>query len=136
MASAMLAESFSDCRARALDPLDAIKNKNLLKGKCVYFVSISGNTISNIRAAKLAKNPTTITRNRNSRLARGCKRVIHLDYDDSQILTSGSVGFCASMLACISLVCGFKIKNVKMLFDSAKRQSKIPLKNKVYVLGN
>jgi fructoselysine-6-P-deglycase FrlB-like protein len=136
MASAMLAESFSDCRARALDPLDAIKNKNLLKGKRVYFVSISGNTISNIRAAKLVKDSTAITRNDSSRLAMTCKNVIRLDYDDSQILTSGSIGFASSMLACISLVCKFRIQNTKNLFESAKRQSNILLKNKVYVLGN
>jgi fructoselysine-6-P-deglycase FrlB-like protein len=136
LASAMLAESFSDFRARALDPLDLVKNKNLAQGKTVYFISISGNTISNIKAAKNAKS-MAITKNTSSRLAKTCVGTIPLVYPDSKVLTSGSIGFLASMLACISLVFSFRIKNTKKLFFSAHAQAKkIPLKNKIYILGN
>jgi fructoselysine-6-P-deglycase FrlB-like protein len=137
LASAMLAEAFSDYVVTALDPLDAIKNKKLLKGKRTYFVSISGNTISNVRAARHARDSVAITRNDFSRLAKTCNGIIKLDYADSRVLTCGSVGFIASMLACVSLVRKIKIKNAKRLFDAAKTQSKkIALKNKIYVLGN
>ncbi len=137
LASAMLAETFSDYVAKALDPLDATKNKNLLRGKRAYFVSISGNTISNIRAARFAKDSVAITRNDSSRLAKACKGIIKLDYEDSGVLSCGSIGFVASMVTCISLVKRTKIKNAKRLFAAAKTQSKkIALRNKVYVLGN
>jgi fructoselysine-6-P-deglycase FrlB-like protein len=134
-ASALLAEVFSDYRARAVDPHDLAKNKSLQE-KQAYFVSISGNTISNVRAARLVKNTVAITRNRASRLAMACRHVIHLDYVDSGVLTCGSIGFVASMLACISLVKKIKLKNTGRLFAAAKAQSKIALKNKVYVLGS
>ncbi len=136
LASAMLAESFSDYIVRAVDPLDLIKNKKILKGKKAYFVSISGNTISNIKAARISKDSVAITRNRTSRLAKTCKSVISLDYEDSKVLTSGSIGFTASMLACVSLIRRFGIKNAKNLFSAAKTQSRILLKNKVYIIGN
>ena len=60
--SSFLAESFSDGMIRAMDPLDLYKNKHLVKSKRVYFVSISGNTITNIKAAKLAKKSIEIGR--------------------------------------------------------------------------
>lgn len=134
-ASALLAEVFSDYRARAADPRDLAKNKRLQE-KRAYFVSISGNTISNVRAARLAKNTVAITRSRTSRLAKACRHTILLDYADSEVLTCGSIGFVASMLSCISLVKKIKLKNTQRLFAAAKAQSKIALKNKVYVLGN
>ena len=46
LVSAMLAESFSGGIVRAIDPLDLLKNKELVKSKHVYFISISGNTIN------------------------------------------------------------------------------------------
>ncbi len=49
LASSMLAESFSGGIVRAMDPLDLYKNKQLVKSRHVYFVSISGNTITNIK---------------------------------------------------------------------------------------
>ncbi len=50
----MLAESFSGI-VKAMDPFDLYKNKQLVKSQHVYFVSISGNTITNIKVAKVAK---------------------------------------------------------------------------------
>lgn len=136
LASAMLAESFSDYTAKAVDPLDLIKNKKILKGKKAYFVSISGNTISSIKAARISEDSVAITRNRTSRLTKTCKNVISLDYEDSKILTSGSIGFTASMLICVSLIRRFGIKNAKNLFSAAKTQSRILLKDKAYIIGN
>ncbi|HWP78167.1 MAG TPA: SIS domain-containing protein [Candidatus Nitrosotenuis sp.] len=137
LSAAMLAEAFSEYRVRALDPLDVIKNKKLLRGKKAYFVSISGNTISNIKAARLAQNATAITKNQSSRLAKACDDVIVLPYCDSGILTSGSIGFLASALMCISLVKRFKIKNPQKLFKLAQVVAKkITPKNRVFILGN
>ncbi|WP_042686116.1 sugar isomerase [Candidatus Nitrosotenuis chungbukensis] len=137
LASSMMAECFSDYQALAVDPLVLAKNKSISKNKHVYFVSISGNTISNIRAAKMVKKSTAITKNPTSNLAKACTDTIPLDYYDSGVMTSGSISFLASMLACMSLVFGFRVKNARKLFLSAKSQArKIALKNKVYFIGN
>ena len=135
LCAAMLAEAFSNYTIKSHDPLEIAKNPRIIKNKRAYFVSVSGNTVANIRAAKLARNSTAITKNHTSKLAKTCKNIIPLDYSDSGILTAGSIGFLASALTCISLVQNFKIKNAKKLFHSAKSQSKINLKNKVYFLG-
>ena len=135
--SAQLAEVFSDFRACALDPLDLLKNKKLVKNKNLYLISISGNTISNIKLAKVSKNTTAITANPQSRLAGACKKLILLDYPNSGIFTAGSISFLASALTCISLVSKVKIRNAFRLYDNAETESvKVKLKGKIFLLGN
>jgi len=135
--SAQLAEVFSDFRACALDPLDLLKNKKLVKNKNLYLISISGNTISNIKLAKVSKNTTAITAYPQSRLAGACKKLILLDYPNSGIFTAGSISFLASALTCISLVSKVKIRNALRLYDNAETQSaKVKLKGKIFLLGN
>ena len=135
--SAQLAEVFSDFRARALDPLDLFKNKKLAKDKNLYLISISGNTISNIKLAKITKNTTAITTNPQSRLAGACKKSIILQYPNSGIFTAGSISFLASALTCISLVSKVKIRNVSRIYKKAETQGeKIRLGGKVFLLGN
>ena len=137
LCAAMLAESFSDYGVRACDPLEFTKNPNLGSKKHAYFVSISGNTLSNIRAARLAKSSTAITKNPNSKLAKTCRNSIILNYSDSKVLTAGSVGFLANALTCISLIFSFRISNAKKLYQSAIMQTKkIKPKNMIYFLGN
>ncbi len=135
--SAQLAEVFSDFRARAFDPLDLLKNKKLAKNKNLYLISISGNTVSNIKLARMSKKTTSITANPQSRLVAACKKSILLQYPNSGIFTAGSISFLASMLTCISLVSKVKIRNVFSLYVSAEIQSKkIRLRGKVFLLGN
>lgn len=135
--SAQLAEVFSDFRARAFDPLDLLKNKELLKNKNLYIISISGNTVSNIKLAKASKNTTAITANPQSRLVAACKKLILLQYPNSGIFTAGSISFLASALTCISLVSKINIRNISKLYKKAETQSrKIRLRGKVFLLGN
>ncbi|MGH9999263.1 MAG: sugar isomerase [Nitrosopumilaceae archaeon] len=135
--SAQLAEVFSDFRARALDPLNLLKNKKLAKNKKLYLISISGNTISNIKLAETSKNMTAITANPQSRLANACKKLILLNYPNSGIFTAGSISFLASALTCISLVSKVKIRNVSKIYETAQTQSsKVKLKGKIFLLGN
>ena len=137
LCAAMLAEAFSDYQIRAIDPLELAQNKKIAHKKHTYFVSISGNTLSNVRAAKLVKSKTAITKNPSSRLGKICNNTIPLDYVDSGVLTAGSIGFLASALTCISLVQKFRIKNPKKIMRDAKIQSaKIKPKGKIYFLGN
>ena len=103
----------------------------------MYLISISGNTISNIKLAKIAKNTTAITTNPQSRLTNACKKSILLQYPNSGIFTAGSISFLASALTCISLVSQVKIGDVSGLYKRAETLSKkIKLKGKVFFLGN
>ena len=135
--SAQLAEVFSNFRSRAFDPLDLLKNKKLAKNKDLYMISISGNTVSNIKLAKTAKNTVAVTAHKQSRLVNACKKLILLQYPNSGIFTAGSISFLASALTCISLVSKIKIQNVSKLYKKAETQSrKIRLRGKVFLLGN
>jgi fructoselysine-6-P-deglycase FrlB-like protein len=89
--SSLLAESFSDGLVKAMDPLDLYQNKSLAKPKDVYFVSISGNTITNIKVAKIAKKAIAITSQSQSRLAKASDRTILLNSPNSGVFTAGSI---------------------------------------------
>jgi fructoselysine-6-P-deglycase FrlB-like protein len=137
LASAMLAESHSEFRVKAADPLDLLKNKPILKNKNIYIVSISGRTISNIKIAKMAKKSVAITSFPHNPLGKNCNQVIQLKSPHSDIITSGSISFLESALVCISLVKSYRIKDPHKLFFEAKNQSKkVHLKGKVFFLGN
>ena len=137
LVSAMLAESFSDGLVRAMDPLDLYNNKHLVKSKRVYFVSISGNTITNIRVAKFAKKSIAITSKNDSRLARASDDVILLDAPIHHVFTAGSITFLESALTCISLVKSLSISKPGEIFHKAKSDSKkARVSKKIYVLGN
>lgn len=137
LASAKLAESFSDFRVKSMDPLDLLKNKSMVKNKTVYFVSISGNTISNIKVAKIAKKSIAITSKIQSRLAKSCSTSILLQSPNSDVFTAGSISFLESSLTCISLVCPTVISNSEVIFKKAYSDAKKSKSGKrIFVLGN
>ncbi len=135
--SSMLAESFSGGLIRAMDPLDLYKNKHLVKSKRVYFVSISGNTLTNIKVAKLTKKSIAITSKSDSRLAKVSDDMILLNSSTHHVFTAGSISFLESALTCISLVGPLKISKIDKIFKKAKSDSKkIKISKKIYILGN
>lgn len=137
LASAMLAESFSDFRIRAMDPLDLLKNKTIAKNKTVYFVSISGNTISNIKVAKTAKKSIAITSQEKSRLSSVCDKSILLQSPNSDVFTAGSISFLDSALTCISLARPITItKNIDFYSLALKAVKKAKFGKRIFVLGN
>ena len=135
LVSAMLAESFSDGLVSIIDPLDLFKNKNLVKSKNVYFVSISGNTITNIKTAKHAKNSIAITAHNESRLAKISKKSILLIAPNNGIFTAGSISFLESALTCISLVKKISIPRGNLLSKVKKDVKKFKISKKIFVLG-
>ena len=136
-AAALLAEAFSNYHTRAADPLDLLKNHSIIKNKDAYIISISGNTSSNVKAAKLFKNATAITSHPTSKLAKACSKKIILDYPSSGVFTSGSIGFIASALTCISLVSKFRVSGIIELFKKALLESKkVKLGKNIFILGN
>ncbi len=137
LVSAMLAESFSKGMVKAMDPLDLFKNKYLVKSKHVYFVSISGNTITNIKVAKIAKKSTAITAQPKSRLAKVSNTIITLCSHNSGVFTAGSISFLESALTCISLVRKITIPKNPKLFSQAKTDaSKLKISKRLFILGN
>jgi len=137
LVSAMLAESFSSGIVKAMDPLDLYSNKQLVKSKHVYFVSISGNTITNIKAARIAKKSTAITSSPNSKLARVSDETILLLSPNSDVFTAGSISFLESALTCISLIKKIIIPKNDMLFFKAKSDAeKAKISKRLFILGN
>ena len=137
LVSAMLAESFSNGLVAAMDPLDLYRNKKLVESKHVYFVSISGNTITNIKVAKNAKRSVAITSQSQSRLAKSSDDVILLLAPNNDVFTAGSISFLESALTCISLVRKITIPRTSKLFLKAKFDAKkTRLSKRIFVLGN
>ncbi len=137
LASAKLAEVFSNFRVKSMDPLDLLKNKSIAKSKTVYFVSISGNTISNIRVAKIAKKAIAITSKPKSRLVQSCKESIILQSPNSDVFTAGSISFLESALTCISLVRPIIIPKTNDIFKKAYSDAKkSKIGKRIFVLGN
>jgi len=136
-AAALLGESFSNYAIRAADPLDLIKNPTIPKNSHLYLISISGNTISNVKCCNLGKKSTAITANKKSKLAKECNKIIELKYKSAGLFTSGSVGFLASALTCISLASKIRIPNTKNMFFLAETISKnVKLSGRIYIIGN
>lgn len=137
LAAAMLASSFSDYSITAVDPLELAQNKAIAQGKRVYFVSISGNTKANILAAKSVRDSVAVTNNPRSRLAGICETVVSLGYSDSGVVTSGSIGFVASALWCMSRAKSFQVSKIDAAFMRAKKEAqKINLSGRAFFLGN
>lgn len=136
LSAAMLAESFSGYLVRSSDPLDAIQDGRIVKDRRLYLVSVSGNTVSNIRAARTAVS-VAITAAPDSRLAKACSRTVPLSYPSSGVFTAGSVSFLASALTCISLVTRIRMPDAGRIFASAKEAAcRCRISGNVFVLGD
>ena len=137
LASAMLAESFSGGMVRAMDPLDIYNNRQLARSKHIYFVSISGDTITNINAAMIAKSATAITSKPQSRLAKVSDETILLTAPNNAVFTAGSISFLESALTCMSLVRKITVPRDPGLFFKARADAKkATVSKRIFVLGN
>jgi len=136
LVSSLLAESFSGGMVKAMDPLDLYRNKELVKSKHVYFVSISGNTITNIKVARIAKKAIAITSKPQSRLANESDRIISLVSPNSGVFTAGSISFLESALTCISLVKNIQIPKVTLFAKADSLAKRAKISKRIFVLGN
>ena len=136
LVSSLLAESFSGGVVKAMDPLDLYRNKELVKSKHVYFVSISGNTITNIKVARIAKKAIAITSKPQSKLATASDRIILLVSPNSGVFTAGSISFLESALTCISLVNNIQVPKVTLFAKADSFAKKAKISKRIFVLGN
>lgn len=128
-ACALLIEYLSGHSSLAYYPSDILLYPKMLNNHDIFFISASGRTRSNIKAAEVAKKfkveTTAITASPNSELARACKHVLNLIYPRS--LTSSSVGtldFTATVVACLSLMgIGANLNNAGRIMDDASKQA-------------
>jgi glutamine---fructose-6-phosphate transaminase (isomerizing) len=107
-AAALIAQYASNHRVVCCNPMDILINPNIIGDRQVFIVSVSGNTIANVIAAKIATKkriPTTaITANPKSKLAKICDNIIELRFKTVKVPTAGTIAFTSSMLVCLSLV--------------------------------
>jgi glutamine---fructose-6-phosphate transaminase (isomerizing) len=106
--SGLLSSYISGFRSLSFTPSEIITFPSIAKRHEVFFVSISGKTSANIRAAQVMNShnikTTAITADHNSPLAMTCKDVIRIEVPISSQLTSGTLTFSASALMCMGLV--------------------------------
>lgn len=149
----LAAQYFSGSHAICCYPIDIIKNPSLVERRNLFIVSISGNTLANILAAKIAKKHgvskiTALTARPSSRLAKSCDQTIELKYRNTGIITAGTISFVASMIKCISLTIQLRLpSDLRKIYNRAETQaeqviSKIDNKSRssssssYFILGN
>ena len=107
-AAAVFAQELSHGEAIASDPYELLTNVRRVSGKSLVIVSVSGRTRTNIKLARKAKGIAAkriaVTANQQSPLARECDETLQLRYRNAGMLTSGTVSFTTSLLACALLL--------------------------------
>jgi fructoselysine-6-P-deglycase FrlB-like protein len=118
-----IARYVSSYKAKCCHPMDIVLNPAIVKNRRVYLVSTSGSTKATILAAKVAKKfalrTIAITTRPESPLAKSTDDLISLRYKRASIPTSGTIGFTASMLCCVSLACAVELNNVRKIYNES-----------------
>jgi len=107
-AASVFAQELSKGEAIASDPYELLTNIRRTRGKTLVIVSVSGRTKTNVELARKAKGIAArrlaITADTESPLARECDETLQLEYRTPGILTSGTISFTTSLLACAFLL--------------------------------
>ncbi len=107
-ATALFARELSKGTVLAEDPYELTANLGFARSRTLVIVSVSGRTRANIELARKAKTSATrliaVTSNAESALARVCDSLVILQYRKAGALTSGTVSFSESLLACAALL--------------------------------
>ena len=121
--ASLIAMYVSGYKATCCHPTDIVLNPAIVRNRKVYLVSVSGATKATMRAAKVANKSAlktiAITTRPESPLAKSSDEIISIRYRSTNIPTSGTIGFTASMLCCLSLVCKVELNNVKKIYNES-----------------
>ena len=105
-AAALAGQYASDGTCLAVDPYALATNPKMAEGRDVFFISVSGKTSSNVRAAqevrKLARHTTAVTAVPGSPLAELADGVVALPMKYAP-KTPGILSFCLSLLAVMKI---------------------------------
>lgn len=136
LASAMLAQAFSDYRSQALDPLEIGRNPDMVCGKTIYIISVSGRTVANIHLAR-EHDSVAVTASPDSALAQAARSIIPLEFPNTDALTAGSISFLNSALVCVSLVRPVSIHDtVRMLRRARADAADTHNRGRTFFVGN
>jgi fructoselysine-6-P-deglycase FrlB-like protein len=137
-----IASYFSSMECQALDPYELISSRGIMKGKTTYFVTVSGDTSSNVTAARIAegvaKRTTAITANAKGKIIGTVDEVIFIPCEYIPKLP-GTLSFSLSLLALLKLACGQFKCDLTSVNSRAKRDAKKLLfsdRGATYFLGN
>ena len=107
-ATAVFAQELSRGESVASDPYELLTNIRRVRGRNLVIISVSGRTRTNVELARKARgisaSTLAITANPESPLARECDETLQLQYRTTGILTSGTISFTTSLLACALLL--------------------------------
>jgi fructoselysine-6-P-deglycase FrlB-like protein len=107
-AAAVFAQELSQGESEASDPYELLANINRIRGKNLVIISVSGKTRTNIDLARKARRISirtlAVTANPESPLAKECDETLQLKYRTTGVLTSGTISFTISLLACAFLL--------------------------------
>ncbi len=122
--ASLVAKYVSGHHVVSCHPMDIVFNPAIVRNRKVYLVSISGRTRATICAAKVAKKNAlrtiAVTKRPDSPLAKCSDDIISIQYNSTNIPTSGTIGFTASMLYCLSLVSKVDyMSNVKNIYEES-----------------
>jgi fructoselysine-6-P-deglycase FrlB-like protein len=130
--AALITQFLSNYKAICCTPMEIVNNPKILKNHRLYIVSVSGNTKSNILAAKISRKQkiqtTAITANPESILAKNCDEIIELRYKSTGIPTSGTISFTSSLLCCLSLIGKINLLDLTWIY----RQTNNEVENIIY----
>ncbi|GBC73762.1 Phosphoheptose isomerase [archaeon HR04] len=140
-AAAMLAERLSGFRIQCIDPFEL--SSMLASRRMLYIVSVSGSTRAVLDAMDRARGygmkVVAITANAESKLARGADSTIIIRFKRTGVLTAGSIGFTASLVASASLAVKMDdvSVDVKAVFSKAGDDARdIMLAEQNYIVGD
>src|SRR5919202_1115241 len=130
-AAALVALYASNYKIVCYSPAEIVSNPEIIKEnyyRRIYIVSVSGNTRSNILAAKISRRykiiTTAITAAPDSTLARICDNVIEFKYENAGIPTSGTASFMSSMLCCLSLARKVDdLKHLRRIYTQSSKEA-------------
>lgn len=122
--ASLVTKYVSSYNAICCHPMDIVFNPAIVRNRKVYLVSLSGSTRATIRAAKVAKKTAlrtiAVTARPESPLAKSSDDIISIRYNSTNIPTSGTIGFTASMLCCLSLVSKVDyLSNIKNIYEES-----------------
>ena len=107
-AAAMFASELDNKTALADDPAELLAKIQQAQHKRIVIISTSGRTRANVELAKRARThrikTIAVTSDPASLLAEMCDESMILDYNKASGLTSGTISFTASLLACAKLL--------------------------------
>jgi len=119
----------SNFRAKCCHPMDIVLNPKIVSNRKVFLISVSGGTKATLLAAKLAKKyakrTVSITANPDSPLGKTSDKLLRLRYKSEKEATSGTIGFTASTMFCLSLVRKVKLDNILEIYDESSAKAEL-----------